>query len=48
MSACDERYLKQAQDNLYGEFAISLKIEKNEVEDYMEQRSNLKEMASAS
>ncbi len=48
MSACDERYLKQAQDSLYGEFAISLKIEKNEVEEYMVQRNNLKEMASAS
>ena len=48
MSACDERYLKQAQDSLFGEFAISLRIEKNEVEDYMEQRSNLKEMAPAS
>ena len=48
MSACDERYLKQAQDSLFGEFAISLRIEKNEVEDYMMQRTNLKEMASAS
>lgn len=48
MSACDERYLKQAQDSLFGEFAISLRIEKNEVQDYMEQRSNLKEMAPAS
>lgn len=48
MSACDERYLKQAQDSLYGEFAISLKMEKNEVEDYIEHRITLKEMASAS
>ncbi|MCM1180494.1 MAG: CarD family transcriptional regulator [Clostridium sp.] len=48
MSACDERYLKQAQDNLFGEFAVSLKIEKNEVEHYMEHRLNMKEMASAS
>jgi CarD family transcriptional regulator len=48
MSACDERYLKQAQDNLYGEFAVSLNIEKDEVEDYMEHRLALKEMASAS
>ncbi len=38
MSACDERYLKQAQDNLYGEFAISLKIEKGEVESYISSR----------
>ncbi|MGN0153437.1 MAG: CarD family transcriptional regulator [Lachnospiraceae bacterium] len=48
MSACDERYLKQAQDSLYGEFAISLKIDKSEVEDYVEHRIALKEMASAS
>lgn len=48
MSACDEKYLKQARDNLYGEFALSLKMEKNEVEDYMEHRIALKEMASAS
>lgn len=48
MSACDERYLKQAQDNLFGEFAVSLNIEKNEVEGYMEHRLSMKEMASAS
>lgn len=48
MSACDERYLKQAQDSLFGEFALSLDIEKNEVEDYIEHRLSLKEMASAS
>lgn len=48
MSACDERYLKQAQDSLYGEFAISLKMEKNEVEEYIVHRISLKDMASAS
>ena len=48
MSACDERYLKQAQDTLYGEFAVSLKIEKSEVEDFIAKRLELKEMASAS
>ncbi len=48
MSACDEKYLKQARDNLYGEFALSLTMEKDEVEDYMEHRITLKEMASAS
>ncbi len=47
MSACDERYLKQAQDSLYGEFAISLKMEKNEVEDYIVHRISLKDMVSA-
>ena len=48
MSSCDERYLKQAQDSLYGEFAISLKIEKGEVEDFITHRIALKEMAPAS
>lgn len=48
MSACDERYLKQAQDSLFGEFALSLGLEKSEVEDYIEHRLSLKEMASAS
>lgn len=48
MSACDERYLKQAQDNLFGEFAVSLELEKNEVEEYIEHRLAMKEMASAS
>lgn len=48
MSACDERYLKQAQDSLFGEFALSLELEKSEVEDYIEHRLSLKEMASAS
>lgn len=48
MSACDERYLKQAQDTLYGEFAISLKIEKGEVEKFISSRIGTAEMASAS
>lgn len=48
MSACDERYLKQAQDTLYGEFAISLKIEKGEVEEFISSRIGTAEMASAS
>ncbi len=48
MSACDERYLKQAQDSLYGEFAISLKIEKGEVQDFITNRMEMKAMASAS
>ncbi|MDO5155259.1 MAG: CarD family transcriptional regulator [Eubacteriales bacterium] len=47
MAANDERYLKQAQDYLYGEFAASLQIEKKEVEDYIEHRLSMKEMASA-
>lgn len=48
MSACDERYLKMAQDNLYGEFAVGLNIEKDEVEAYIMHRMNTKLMASAS
>ncbi len=48
MSACDERYLKQAQDTLYGEFAISLRIEKGEVQDFITNRMEMKAMASAS
>ncbi len=48
MSACDERYLKQAQDTLYGEFAISLKISKDEVEEYICNKNTIKEMAPAS
>ena len=48
MSACDERYYKQAKDNLYGEFAVSLKIAKDDVEDFVERRIAIKNMASAS
>lgn len=48
MSACDERYLKQAQDTLYGEFAISLKIEKGEVEEFISSRIGTTKMAPAS
>lgn len=48
MSACDERYLRQAQDSLYGELAVSLGIDKGEVEDYIEHRIALRNMASAS
>ncbi|MBE5923365.1 MAG: CarD family transcriptional regulator [Lachnospiraceae bacterium] len=48
MSACDERYLKQAKDCLFGEFAVSLKISKDEVEDFILHRMSLKDMASAS
>ncbi|MBQ4058701.1 MAG: CarD family transcriptional regulator [Lachnospiraceae bacterium] len=48
ISACDERYLKQAQDTLYGEFAISLKIEKGEVEEFISSRMKTPKMAPAS
>lgn len=48
MSVCDERYLKSAQDNLYGELAVSLNLKKDEVENYIEHRLVMKGMASAS
>lgn len=48
MSACDERYGKQATDSLYGELAVSLNIAREEVEEYIEHRQMLKDMASAS
>lgn len=48
MSACDERYLKAAQDHLYGELAISLGLEKTEVGEYIEHRRVMRSMASAS
>lgn len=48
MSVCDEKYLKQAQESLYGELAISLEIEKDEVEEFILKHLEEKEMASAS
>lgn len=38
VTASDERYLKTAEDNLYGELAISLGIDKNDVEQYIANR----------
>ena len=38
VTATDARYLKTAEDNLYGEFAMALGIEKNEVEEFIEKR----------
>lgn len=34
-TAMDERYLQYAQDQLYGELAVALEIERNEVENYI-------------
>lgn len=48
MSACDEKYLRQAQESLYGELACSLNIDKNQVENYIEEHIVDKDMASAS
>lgn len=39
----DEKYMKQAQDNLYGEFSVALEIPAQEVPDYI--RSRLKKHA---
>jgi len=36
--AMDERYMKRAEDMLFGEFAVALGIEKSEVQDYITQR----------
>lgn len=36
--AVDERFMKRAEDLLYGEFAVALEIEKNEVGDYIAHR----------
>ena len=36
--AVDERFMKRAEDLLYGELAVVLEIEKNEVETYIAQR----------
>lgn len=37
-TAIDARYFKQAQDNLYGELAVSLGMEKSAVGDYIAQK----------
>ncbi len=39
----DEKYMKQAQDSLYGEFSVALEIPTQEVPDYI--RSRLKKHA---
>ena len=36
--ALDERYLKRAEDMLFGELAVALGIERKEVQNYIEQR----------
>lgn len=33
----DDRYLKEAKDNLHGEFAVALGIDKEEVEEYIQE-----------
>jgi len=36
--AMDERYIKRAEDMLFGEFAVALGIDKNEVQSYITRR----------
>lgn len=38
--AVDERYMKRADDLLFGELAVALEIDKNQVEDYIAERVN--------
>lgn len=48
MSACDEKYLKQAQDSLYGELAVSLNMERDKVEEFIKSRMVKHTMVPAS
>ena len=43
-TAMDQRYLQQAQDLLFGEFAIVLEIDKNQVEDYIRESIQAREL----
>ena len=38
VTAKDEKYLHMAEDNLYGELAVSLAIEKDQVESFIQER----------
>ena len=35
MTAVDTRYLRQVEDNLHGELAVALEMERSEVEKYI-------------
>ena len=37
-AATDERYLKQAEENLYSELAIALQMSKKDVQHYIEEK----------
>jgi len=41
LSQIDETYFKQAENQLYSEFAAALGIDKNEVEEYIQSRLNI-------
>lgn len=42
VAAVDERYLRQAEEQLYGELAYALEIEREEVEEYITMRVSAK------
>ena len=44
VTAVDAKYIRIAEDNLYGELAISLNVEKNEVESYIIREMNKHEI----
>ena len=44
VTAVDAKYFRIAEDNLYGELAISLNVEKNEVESYIIREMNKHEI----
>lgn len=47
VTAVDEKYLKIAEANLYGELAIALEMKKDEVESYIFRRVSEQELAEA-
>ena len=47
VTAVDEKYLKIAEANLYGELAIALEMKKDEVESYIFKRISEQELAEA-
>ncbi len=44
VTATDARYLKAAEDNLYAEFALALEIDKEEVEQFIDERIKKKHL----
>lgn len=47
VTASDERYLHMAEDNLYGELALALDMDRSEVERYITERINGREKIEA-
>ncbi|MEI3218659.1 MAG: hypothetical protein V8S08_02285 [Lachnoclostridium sp.] len=46
VTASDERFLRAAEENLYGELAVSLGKEKDEIEKYIISRIEGKEIST--